>query len=426
MRILCVMPHYHADANANNNCMQYIIAYFQERGHKVDILCTDNKGDHPMIEKRNGCTVISVVDYYNKAAAKHGKRYGVSEWTQLPALVQLPVKAKCYIKTLFRPKTAYYSVDAINYRKICKAIKGANPPYDVVLSHSFPFAAHTIGKQLRKRKIAKKWYALLWDPFVYNKLDPVKGITKRQKTAEKILNDADGIFMLEGLMEENLKNKYCPLYHKKATNIHLPILTNQCDVAAPENPKTVLVYSGAFYADIRRPDVMLDVLSQFPNTYELQIFGNGCKRIIQEKAERFTDCTLVLGGRVSKERSVEAIKNANILVNVGNTVTNQLPSKVFEYISFGKPIINFYSTEQDMGLRYFGKYPLCFNFNINNYTQEDVSALLAFCEENKNKQLTFDEATKDLADYRSASVCQKICEIVTGAQGPDCVGPKAK
>lgn len=43
-------------------------------------------------------------------------------------------------------------------------------------------------------------------------------------------------------------------------------------------------------------------------------------------------------------RSHEAVRNlqmdANFLLNIGNVVTNQLPSKILEYISTGKPIIN--------------------------------------------------------------------------------------
>lgn len=412
MNILCVMPAYHMTANANNNCMQHILEHFKEKGHHVDILCIDNKGDIPVISQEDDSTIITVFEQYNKAAQRYSKGRDIGDFRKLPRYIQVAVKAKCYLKTVFRPRTDYYPADAIDYGVLTKCVQSVNARYDIVLSHSFPFVAHVIAKELRKRGLAKKWYAVKWDPFVYNKFDPTESIPHRQKTAERVLNDCDGIFVLEGILDENLKNHFIPGYHQLSTTIALPILRDQRTSPLDKNAKTVLVYAGAFYNGIRRPDDMLDVLSQFPDTYEFQLFGHGCQKIIEEKTALFQSCEFVKKGRVAQEQALQAVQQADILVNVGNTITNQLPSKVFEYISFGKPIINFYSTDEDLGLKYFRKYPLCYNFKTVDYTQDDVRALIEFCEINKGKQLSFEEATEQLTEYRAEAVCEKVYNTI--------------
>ena len=47
-------------------------------------------------------------------------------------------------------------------------------------------------------------------------------------------------------------------------------------------------------------------------------------------------------GKKRKEDIIRIYQEADILVNIGNSIDNQMPSKIFEYISTGKPILNFY------------------------------------------------------------------------------------
>lgn len=408
MKFLCIIPHYHADSSANNVCMMIIIDKILG-GHTVDILCTDNEKDTVKITNENGCRIISICNEYNKTVSRYGKFYQAKKWSELPKGIRFWKKVKCYIGTLGRVKTDYYAVDALSRRKIITAL---NTAYDIIISHSHPFAAHSIAKDLMKRKISKKWYAICWDPFVYNKLDPVKWIEKRKKTAQKILNAANGVFMLDGIAQENLRNSFSPLYQQSAKMIVLPTLKDNCMDGILDPERTVLTFAGAFYASIRRPDEMLDILSFLPSNYVVQLVGNGCRGSIQDKRKLFTECELIDRGRLSHVDCLEVIKNSNILINVGNKVTNQLPSKVFEYISFGKPIINFYYDENDLGLKYFSRYPLCFNIKVDNYSQKDIDALLVFCEETKKQFLTYEEATDNMKECRAENVLEEIVSIL--------------
>jgi len=49
--------------------------------------------------------------------------------------------------------------------------------------------------------------------------------------------------------------------------------------------------------------------------------------------------------------------NSDNLIAVGNNDCNQVPSKIFEYMSFGKPIVYFYS-DDDVNVKILKKYPI--------------------------------------------------------------------
>ncbi len=223
-------------------------------------------------------------------------------------------------------------------------------------------------------------------------------INYRKKVASRVLASANKIFMTYGIMAENLNQGYDPDYHKKVIEIHLP---NLIDRKLPNNVnkdsnEVIATYAGLFYSDIRRPNEMLDILSKFPKEFTIQIFGVGCENTLKEKKSLFTESKLEIKGRIPFQECLNELSKSNILINLGNKITNQMPSKVFEYISFGKPILNFYNTTEDPSLKYFKDYPLCYSINVNHYNEDDINNAIKFCLQNKNKQLTFKESTQNL------------------------------
>lgn len=160
---------------------------------------------------------------------------------------------------------------------------------------------------------------------------------------------------------------------------------------------------------------MLHILSNLPATMKIKILGTGCRDIVTEESKKFKQDQLILLGPVPHQECLEEIEKSNILINLGNTVTNQMPSKLFEYINLGKPILNFYFTKEDMCLKVFKKYPLAFNFNLNDYTQDDIDEMIKFIEDNKNSSLSYNDATKGLSQYKVSQVADKISRSITNA-----------
>jgi hypothetical protein len=88
-------------------------------------------------------------------------------------------------------------------------------------------------------------------------------------------------------------------------------------------------------------------------------------------------------GERSYQTAINAELKADALLNVGNVVINQLPSKILEYICTGKPIINIYKSEKCPTLKYLIKYPNALNISESDDVSmqfDKISEFIASCE----------------------------------------------
>ncbi len=127
------------------------------------------------------------------------------------------------------------------------------------------------------------------------------------------------------------------------------------------------MFVGTFYRTIRSPE------------YLLRVFGELLKTEIGDRLElhligRLHDCEDLLGayrdlvgrrlfvhGLLDRHDAHRAMAGASVLVNVGNDNVFQLPSKLVEYVSVGRPVLNVVKTEQDTSLEFFRDHPASFS-----------------------------------------------------------------
>ena len=72
-----------------------------------------------------------------------------------------------------------------------------------------------------------------------------------------------------------------------------------------------------------------------------------------------------------------------------------------------------------MGLHYFCRYPLAFNFNLNQYQTSDIIRLRNFIVESVGKRLTYDEATALMQEARAENVLKVIADFIMADLGYD-------
>ena len=85
-------------------------------------------------------------------------------------------------------------------------------------------------------------------------------------------------------------------------------------------------------------------------------------------------------GAAGSAASIEAAYEADVLINIGNTNPYQEPSKVIEYASTGKPIINITTIDCDSSSVLLEGYPAFLNVVVPDFqtTPGFVSGLLEF------------------------------------------------
>ena len=117
-------------------------------------------------------------------------------------------------------------------------------------------------------------------------------------------------------------------------------------------------------------------------------------------------------GRIIRHLQVEPfmvpdiLLNADILISVGNSSEAFKPSKIFEYISTGKPIVHFYQQEYfDLTLN---KYPLSLQLSQNCDNEKlNMNKMYDFCFCSKGQSIG-EEIINEIFNNHSKSYVESI------------------
>ena len=158
-----------------------------------------------------------------------------------------------------------------------------------------------------------------------------------------------------------------------------------------------IVYSGSFYEKIRNPNKMLEKMMVIIGTdIFFHLYSWGCDEVI-EKFLPLYGKNLILHGRVAFADIKQVINDSDILINLSNESNYQVPGKIMEYYSFGKPVINFISSVNDPGLEEYKKYPLSLNVDLNrkDFSKEDI---IKFIYKTRGKRISYNDVSKIFFD----------------------------
>jgi hypothetical protein len=301
------------------------------------------------------------------------------------------------IKSMFQwyfcyPFTTKWIINAY-YKKLQELSEELN--VDTVISVTGLISSQFAVKRFKKEHSSIKWITFFTDPFTTNVTyyPPYKwNLFRRRKNFKnerEIFNSADYNIIVENLYENVLhdfqqpRNKTFKLYYA-LEDIRSKYTSEILKSSSDDTIK--LIFAGKLYRDIRNPEYMLSLVSQSDSLYlDLYLFGHECDHIVH----RFESDKIVLKSAVDRMRYEQMICNEyDILVNIGNSVSNQLPSKMYELLSTGRPIVNFYQIK-DIQYDLIERYPL--GINIGKKDDNALSKLDSFCKEMKGKRLEFSE-----------------------------------
>lgn len=121
-----------------------------------------------------------------------------------------------------------------------------------------------------------------------------------------------------------------------------------------------IVYAGTLTKAGRDPSYALRLASvgAIGACAMLHIFGVGDAMPLVEKFAEDHPDLIQYHGAVSAECAREVVDGADILLSIGNRDTAQTPSKVFEYMATGKPIVHVAKTADDPVNTILMRYPL--------------------------------------------------------------------
>lgn len=177
------------------------------------------------------------------------------------------------------------------------------------------------------------------------------------KWERKLLKDVDHIVMMKSSEPFYIKNKTNIPYFVKISFLDLPLFVPKHNRNNDKKNGLIdILYVGTIPGHIRNPKYFLEVFSQVQcDGVQLTIIGpSTCESLIKDYVDK--DKRIKRIQSVPHSEAIERIDKADILLNLGNNLTTMTPSKIFEYISTGKPIISTAPIKEEPCIPYLTKY----------------------------------------------------------------------
>jgi hypothetical protein len=283
---------------------------------------------------------------------------------------------------------------------------------NIVFAVSFQFINLIIGRKIVSKHKDIKLFVYELDPYAYNEAlrIPILGFPYRYLQERRIFILAEKIFLTNELFKFYKTNRFNK-FSNKFIELGIPMLEINDDYQVRESSNDCrIVFTGAFSKQYRDPSFMLKLftLLKNKNNWSLHFYGVNI-RDIDEYFLNELKGKLFIYDKLPRSEILDVIKDASILINIGNSMSNQLPSKLLDYIGFRKPIINIYKNEDDICNKYLLNYPIKLLIKENNnYLEKQSNNLLDFINENKNNLCSYSEIKKNYDKYTVETIVRKI------------------
>jgi len=353
---------------------------------------------HP--QRGNNANLFSkLIPHLNDKHTVHYLSYAFSENSkaQPTQIDEIPVHWATDEKSGFTRRFLYPAVakltdpngysDAIQVMLLTKKLRELHRKfhYDMIVSTMEPYPSACAVLNL-PRNVKKVLY--LMDPpgCTY---DPNVVTPYRARMLPKVLAGHDRIlttpFIRKALSEQGYGK-----YDHKITEVGFPMIvphpynTTENDVVM-DSGKINLLFCGWLYSEIRSPKFFLDIVSRLDERFCVYFMGKECDKL-QQRFGIQTKAKIITLPQQPYQTALNAMHDADILINIGNSVPVHMPSKTLEYINTGKPIVNFHKMEDCTTLYYTKRYPLCLNLpEYDPDVDKAADAFIRYCVKNKGK-----------------------------------------
>lgn len=346
-RILIVTHQFLPFVSPRTTRWSYLIDELVGKGNKVTVL----SGTNPENIEKN----YDVIYFGNKKFSSNIRRVRQESNDSANNLFKKNIYSilkKIYrflFKTFSWPDYAmFWAVTIFRNRK------RINNNYDIIISVSLPFTSHLCAYILKKR-IHADWYMDIGDPFTLKINSP-----ENNKIIYSFLNKiyerkfykiASKIIFTHKEVAELHENKFN--IDKSKIVIGYPIASvneQNLNIASNYNYKVTPIkigYFGAFTKSVREPNNYINnIVNPFFEDVEHKWYINQESKkyfasIKKTSLHKFIDI-------VQRKEALKIMVNEiHILLSIGNLNKYQMPSKVIEYLSLGKPVLHYAEIEDD-------------------------------------------------------------------------------
>lgn len=402
MKILFICYEYYGKRDAGSQCIHNLRGELYQHDVQSDVLTYDWTGDAPQeIADETGIIYTAKTWYRHARLTRNAAgqlKMSVVQWAKviISRGFAIITEGKSYAQRGM--PVGATKVLQKRLAELCFA-----NGYDWVISVSYPFANHlaVLNAPLVDCKIALYNLDPYWNNQTY---DPRKKIARALEEANAY-KKADHIFCTPEQFRDYQNEYFAPVIERitplNYTNFTRPCIMQKSCIRF-DLDEINLLYLGTIYGDIRKPDTLFQLFEKaldFEPRLHLYVIG---KKFGKNADQYLVKYQKKLGGHLTNhdpvppEETADLLQQADILVNLGNTMLNQMPSKILEYLASGKPILNISARTDCNTLPLISLYPLVFQcFAQEPLDETRVAEFLRFCNEAKKNVIGWEEL-KDL------------------------------
>ena len=347
MNIVFLLGSYYPEPSPTALVAQNIIDEVKGQ-HHVSVICYQNGKETLDGLSVDGVQIYSLKNrfhlYEKKLTQALSREHGIRK-NLYKALYVLyyPIKA-------FRSAVLFPSGERWYIREAVKMLKQLDKmqPIDFIVSVCAPFAAHMTGFLLKKSNSKIKWVTFTPD-YYYAGATGSKGFLYREIIGKKcyweeinILTNADSNLILNNYINAEL-------FEKIKGNRNIPLYLKLIDMKIAGVSKFPTdgincLFCGSFLSSVREPHYALQAFEkavEINRDIKFYMYGNlFFPEVIHQAVQSHKDNIFSHNSIPVKE--IRALMNsADILIDIGNMIDDYRPSKLYEYISTGRPIISF-------------------------------------------------------------------------------------
>ena len=394
MKILFMLGAYKPRASANGLYASNVIEHLKHQGHTVTVLANHSLGCD-LHETENGMDVYRV----KQRLSLRLKEYSAVYADRRPIRSKLASGLAAVINKLqlFIMSPVWPIVSPGTIRRFKKAAIALQKQhhFDAVVSVYTPVEALLAGYEIKKAFPQVKYIPYFLDSlsggYGPRYFSQARIINRGLKIERRVFAQADFIAAMKSSQEH--QKKYNSEFGEKLVFLDIPMLTQAetlPNIKMPKQPCKFL-FVGSISRNIRDPKTLIDALSCMDNQdIVCEFVGNidcveafsGLKQIMGER--------LIFTGYIHHDQLAEKIAEANVLLNVGNLISTMVPSKIFEYMSYLKPIISTYDIENEPSAKYLSQYPLALLLSGQDKPADNAQKIAEFLVNIQGKQVDYE------------------------------------
>ena len=375
-KVLLIADTYYPDSRATIQIAQRIAEELVKRGYTVEALPLHMENRKQLVypASHNGVSILKLSDYdlseeeqfilqkkmnqlcYRVALApkkfliKDPGHYG-EKWNEMLLRFVRKVRKEVYEKPQKNIFLCEYT------ERMRKCIRSTVP--DLVISVALPFDIHyCMSKAIAGTPI--KWIATGFDPYAFEQLLDKTESKRRLAQEYRVYKNAAAVLLLSQFQNDYAREKL----REKIRFVELPNIRPLQPSVKPEKRffdenDINCAFIGNLYGVKRNPSFIFDFFEKMTDeNIHLYVIGSLID-ISPEDIEQYSrkmNGRLHYLGRVGQQEAIDAMFEADVLVNVGHTTSNQCPSKVLDYMSTGKPILHIAKRDTCSSLPYLVNY----------------------------------------------------------------------